>query len=72
MERVVADPPRLVALFLGVGDLVALAFDARLHNMVSADGAVVYVDVPGPERHCIPFLHFKSFCRDRFYHFDFC
>ena len=60
MESVVADAPSLVAFFLCGCDLVTLAFYTGFHDVVPADGAVVYVDVPGPERHRIPFFHFES------------
>ena len=48
MESMIADTPRLIALLLRVGDLVGLAVNTGLHDMVPADGAVVNVDVPGP------------------------
>ena len=67
VESVVADTPRLVAFFLRVGHLVRLAVHAWLHNMVTADGTVVDMDVPAPESHGIPFLDFKSSSR-RFHH----
>ena len=60
MESMIADSPRLVALLLGVGDLIGLAVNTGLHDMVSADGAVVNVDVPGPQSHCVPLFHFES------------
>ena len=68
VEGVIADTPSLVAL-LGRG-LVGLAVDTRLHDMVLADGAVVYVDVPGPEAHGIPFFHFESLGGYSFNHFS--
>ena len=60
MEGVVADAPCGRALFLDIRYLLRLAIDAGLHDMVLANGAVVYVDVPGPERDGIPFLNFES------------
>ena len=45
VECVVASAPGSSALFACVRDLVGLAIDAGLHNMVLADGAVVYRDV---------------------------
>ena len=44
-----------------LGSLVRLALDARIHNMVSTDSAVVDVDIPGPQSHGIPFLHLEYF-----------
>ena len=43
MERVVANSPRRGALLCCIA--VCLAIDARLHNVVLADGTVVNVDV---------------------------
>ena len=61
MESVVANSPSRRALILNIGDLVSLAIDARLHDMVLADGAIVDVDVPSPQRDSVPFLYLKSF-----------
>ena len=41
VEGVVAHAPRDVALLGGGGRLLRLAFDAQVHDVVSADGAVV-------------------------------
>ena len=40
-------------------DLICLAFDAKIHDVISADGAVVDDNVPGPEGDCVPLLHFE-------------
>ena len=42
VEGVVAHAPRSRALFVGVGHLVGLALDARLVDVVLADGAVLH------------------------------
>ena len=34
--------------------MVGLAFDAEVHDVVTANGAVVYNDVPSPESDCVP------------------
>jgi len=60
VESVIADTPRGVAFFRGRGDLVGLAVDAQIHDVVPADGAVVYDDVPSPERDSIPLLNLES------------
>ena len=60
MESVVAGTPSLCALFRSVSNLLRLALDARLHDVVSADGAVVDVDVPGPESDGVPFFDFET------------
>ena len=54
MEGMVADPPGDRALFSGGSTLVCLTFDAQVHDVVPADGAVVDHDIPSPQCHCIP------------------
>ena len=66
----IAHTPSLVAILLRVSHLIRLAIDAWLHNMVSADGAVINVDVPGPECYSIPLSHFKSLLCRGFDHFS--
>lgn len=44
----IADTPRHSALLAGCGSLVGLAFDAKVHDVISANGTVVYHDVPCP------------------------
>lgn len=72
VESMVADAPGGSAFFCGVCDLIRLAVDARLHDVVLANRAVVDVDVysdsesngfvltPGPEGDCIPLFYFKA------------
>ena len=60
VERVIAGTPSLRALFRSVRDLLRLALHTRLHDVVSADGTVIDVDVPRPERDGIPFFNFES------------
>lgn len=50
----VADTPGNSALLAGSGGLVGLAVDTEVHDVVSADGAVVDNDVPGPQGNGIP------------------
>jgi hypothetical protein len=50
----VADAPGNGALLARGGGLVRLALDAEVHDVVTADGAVVDDNVPGPESHCVP------------------
>ena len=47
--------------FLAFSHLRSLAIDTGLHDVVLADGAVVYMDVPSPESDSIPLFDFKSF-----------
>ena len=40
-------------------DLISLALDAEVHDVVPADGAVVHHDVPGPQRYGVPLLNLE-------------
>lgn len=55
----VANSPCDSALLAGSGCLVRLTFYAKIHDMVSADGAVVDYDIPSPQRDGVPLLDFK-------------
>ena len=50
----VADAPGDGALFARGRRLVGLALDTEVHNVVTANGAVVDNDVPSPESYSIP------------------
>jgi hypothetical protein len=50
----VADSPRDCALFTCGCCLIGLAVDAQVHDVVTANGAVVDDDVPGPECDSVP------------------
>ena len=56
----VADSPGCCALLCCIGNIVCLAFDAGLHDVILADGAVVHSDVPCPQGHSIPLFHLES------------
>jgi len=60
MERMVANTPGDRALFRRRRCLVSLAFYAKVHNVVAADGAVIDNNIPSPQSHGIPLLDFKS------------
>ena len=59
VEGVIAHPPGHGALLTGGGRLVGLTFNAEIHDVVTADSAVVHHDVPSPQGHGVPFLHLK-------------
>lgn len=50
----VADAPRHGAFFARRRRLVGLAFDAQIHDVVTANGAVVDNDIPSPEGYGVP------------------
>lgn len=50
----IADTPGDCAFLRGSGCLVGLAVDAKIHDVVTANGAVVDNDVPRPEGNCVP------------------
>ena len=54
VESMVTDAPCHGALFRSSGPLVGLAFYAKIHNVVPADGTVINHSIPGPEGYCIP------------------
>jgi hypothetical protein len=50
----IADTPGDGALLARSGSLVGLALDAEVHDVVTADGAVVDDDIPSPESYSVP------------------
>lgn len=69
VKGVIADTPSLSALLWGISDLTGLAFDARIHDMVTADGTIVNVDVPTPKGNSVPLFDFKALSGCRIDHF---
>ena len=61
MEGMIAHAPSHGTFFRSHGSLISLAFDAQIHNVVSANGAVVNDNVPSPQCDGVPFLDFKPF-----------
>ena len=60
MEGVIAHSPGGGAVGLTFSNLRGLAINAGLHDVVLANGAVIYMDVPSPESDGVPFLDFES------------
>lgn len=56
----VADAPSDCALLARSGGLVGLTLDAKVHDVVAADGAVVNDDVPSPESNGVPLLDLEA------------
>lgn len=54
MKGVIADSPCYCTLFTGSRGLIGLAFNAKIHDVVSADGAVVDYYIPSPKSDGIP------------------
>jgi len=48
MEGVIADTPGHGALLTGGRCLVGLTFNAKIHNVVSANGTVIDDNIPSP------------------------
>lgn len=48
VKSMIADTPSHRALFGRSSTLIRLAFDAKVHDVVSANGAVVYYNIPSP------------------------
>jgi len=57
---VIAHSPCHSTLLARGGALVGLALDAQLHDVVTADGAVVYNDIPSPEGDGVPLFDFEA------------
>lgn len=55
----VANTPCHSTLLAGGRSLVGLAFDAKIHDVVSANGAVIHDNVPSPKSNGIPLLHLE-------------
>ena len=68
----ITDTPCLVAFLFGVGDLIGLAIYTGFHDVIPTDSTVINMDIPGPQRHCIPFLDFESLLRVIRISFDHC
>jgi len=60
VEGVVANTPSHCALLARCGCLVCLTLDAKVHDVISADSAIVHDDVPRPESNGVPLLDLKS------------
>lgn len=54
MKSMITDSPRNSTLFRSSRRLVGLTFNAKIHNVVPADGTVINYNIPGPEGYRIP------------------
>jgi len=59
VKSVVTDSPCNGTFFAGGRSLVCLTFDAEIHDVISADGAIVDDDIPSPKSHSRPLLDLK-------------
>ena len=62
---VIAHSPSHGAFFRRGSGLIRLTFDAEIHDVISANGAIIHDDVPRPQCHGVPFFHFKAFALAR-------
>ena len=60
VKGVVAHAPRDDALVVRVCRLIRLAFDARIHDMISANSARVDLNIPRPHCDSVPLFNFKN------------
>lgn len=60
MESVVTNSPGYSALLTCGRSLVCLTFDAKIHNVISADSAVINNNVPCPQSYRVPLLHLEA------------
>lgn len=54
VESVVADSPGNDTLICRCRSLIGLAFNTKIHYLVSTDSTVVYCDIPVPQGNGIP------------------
>jgi hypothetical protein len=59
MEGVIANTPSYSTFITCGRGLIGLTFNAQVHNVITANGTVVYYDTPSPQGYRVPFLHFK-------------
>jgi len=59
VESVVADTPSDCAFLRGRLYLISLTVNAKVHNVVPADGTVLDDDIPCPQRNRVPLLDLK-------------
>lgn len=60
VKSMVTHSPSHCALLRGDWSLISLAFNAKIHDVVAADSAIVDHDVPSPKSDGIPLFDFKS------------
>lgn len=60
VKGMIANPPRNVAILAARGRLVRLALDARVHDVVSAYGAVVHDHIPRPQGDRVILFDFEA------------
>lgn len=56
----VADTPCHSALLTRSRSLIRLTVDAKVHDVISADGAVVYHDIPRPQGNSVPLFEMSD------------
>ena len=59
MKGMITHSPSHCALFRGYRSLIGLAFNAQIHDMVSANGAIINDNVPGPQSDGIPLFYLE-------------
>lgn len=65
VEGVIALAPRDCALVRRGAGGVCLTLDTLVHDVVATDGAIVHLNVPGPQRHRVPLHSFDWILRPR-------
>lgn len=53
----IAHAPGHRTLFAGRGRLISLALDAKVHDVIAANRAIVHNNVPGPQSNGVPLSH---------------
>ena len=60
MKSMITNAPSHRALITSLSPRVSLTFNAQVHDVISADGAVVDFNVPGPHGYGGPFFDFEA------------
>lgn len=60
VEGMVASSPGDGALFGARARLIGLALNAQVHNVISANSAVIHLNIPGPKRYGVPLGHSET------------
>lgn len=56
VESMITSTPSHSAFFGGGGLLISLAFDAQVHDVITANGTRVDLNIPRPQSYRVPFL----------------
>lgn len=65
MESVVAGAPGYCTFLVSGAGLISLTFNTKIHDMISANCAIIDDYIPSPEGYGVPLLDYESFLLGR-------